>query len=428
MNKNVASQSWVVFAFDTTDGTAKTGDAAQITAKISKDHAAAGATDDVNPTEIEDGYYRFDLTQAETNANHLLLLPESSTANIQVIGVPGVIHTTPANFSAMGIESDGDLTKVNTLDGHTAQTGDAYAVVNHADYGNAKLVRSTTPANTLSVDANNKVAVPDTQKVSLGTNAPEGWINAAAVAASALNGKGDWSTHNAAAVVSALGTGSTLTACLTATGFSTHSAADVVTALGTGSTLTACLTATGFSTLTTSDIDARLSAWGKTGFALDSTTGWGGAALPTSFIASNMRGTDNAMLASSYVAPDNDGIANIYTDTQRLDGLVEDSTGDRFTAKALEQAPTGGSAPTAEAVASQVRTELTTELARIDAAISTRSTLAAAGVRTAVGMTAANLDTQLAAIATETAKIDALVPGDATNISTEGQTIISRGS
>ena len=33
----------------------------------------------------------------------------------------------------------------------TAQTGDAYAVVNHATYGNAKLVRSTTPANALDV-------------------------------------------------------------------------------------------------------------------------------------------------------------------------------------------------------------------------------------------------------------------------------------
>jgi hypothetical protein len=27
----------------------------------------------------------------------------------------------------LGVESDGDLTKVNTLDGHTAQTGDSYA-------------------------------------------------------------------------------------------------------------------------------------------------------------------------------------------------------------------------------------------------------------------------------------------------------------
>jgi hypothetical protein len=36
-------------------------------------------------------------------------------------------------------------------------------------------------------------------------------------------------------------------------------------------------------------------------------------------------------------------IGNIYTDTQRVDALIEDSTGDRFTSKALEQAPGGGS-------------------------------------------------------------------------------------
>lgn len=90
-----------------------------------------------------------------------------------------------------------------------------------------------------------------------------------------------FSTHNAADVVTALGTGATLTACLTATGFalatvctedrlarldatitsrSSHSAADVVTALGTGITLTACLTATGFAlaTVCTEDRLARL--------------------------------------------------------------------------------------------------------------------------------------------------------------------------
>lgn len=49
------------------------------------------------------------------------------------------------------------------------QTGDAYGVVNHADYGNAKLVRSTTPANTLTVGATGLVAVPDTQKVDVET-------------------------------------------------------------------------------------------------------------------------------------------------------------------------------------------------------------------------------------------------------------------
>ena len=46
-----------------------------------------------------------------------------------------------------------------------AQTGDSYAIVNHADYGNAKLVRSTTPANTLTVDASHQ-ALADVNAVS----------------------------------------------------------------------------------------------------------------------------------------------------------------------------------------------------------------------------------------------------------------------
>jgi hypothetical protein len=43
------------------------------------------------------------------------------------------------------------------------------AILAHADYGLAKLVRSTTPANTLTVDANHLVAVPVTQKVDIET-------------------------------------------------------------------------------------------------------------------------------------------------------------------------------------------------------------------------------------------------------------------
>lgn len=127
MQKNVSGQKWLVFAFDRTDNTPVTGDAANITAKIRKDYGTATATNDTNPTEIEDGYYEFDLTQAESNADVLDLLPESSTADVQVIGCPARIFTGPPNWSLLGIESDGDLTKVNALDGHTAQTGDSYA-------------------------------------------------------------------------------------------------------------------------------------------------------------------------------------------------------------------------------------------------------------------------------------------------------------
>lgn len=63
--------------------------------------------------------------------------------------------------------------------------------------------------------------------------------------------------------------------------------------------------------------------------------------------------------------------------------------------------------PSAATIASQVRTELATELARIDAAVSTRLATAgytvpldAAGTRSALGMASANLDTQLAALDT----------------------------
>jgi hypothetical protein len=66
-----------------------------------------------------------------------------------ILGIPAS-GTTPESPSAGGVKAIADT-------------------VNHADYGNAKLVRSTTPANTLSVDANHKIAVPDTQKVDVYT-------------------------------------------------------------------------------------------------------------------------------------------------------------------------------------------------------------------------------------------------------------------
>lgn len=137
MQKNVAGQKWAVFAFDRTDNTPKTGDAAAITANLRIDGAAANAVDDVHPTELENGYYIFDITQAESNGNNILICPASSTANIQVVGVPGALWTV------------------------ALQTGDAFAVVNHADHGNAQLVRSTTPANKLTVSTTNDVRAFD---------------------------------------------------------------------------------------------------------------------------------------------------------------------------------------------------------------------------------------------------------------------------
>lgn len=129
MFKNVASQKILVYAYDTAADGPKTGDAANITAYISLDCGTPAQSNDVNPTELDatnmQGFYYFDLTQAETNCDLFALSPVSATANIKL--EPISLFTTPPNFNALGIESDGDLTKVNTLDGHTPQTGDNYA-------------------------------------------------------------------------------------------------------------------------------------------------------------------------------------------------------------------------------------------------------------------------------------------------------------
>ncbi len=86
--KNVASQKIAVFAYTASTGAAKTGDAAQITAYISKDFAAGAATNDANPAEMDatnmPGWYVFDLTQAETNAEVIVLAPKSSTAGVVI--------------------------------------------------------------------------------------------------------------------------------------------------------------------------------------------------------------------------------------------------------------------------------------------------------------------------------------------------------
>lgn len=96
MQKNIASQKVLVFAWDTANNTAKSGDAANITAKISKDCGAAASTDDTNPTELDatnfPGIYYFNLTQTETNADMILIQAVSSTSRVAIL--PVIIFTT----------------------------------------------------------------------------------------------------------------------------------------------------------------------------------------------------------------------------------------------------------------------------------------------------------------------------------------------
>lgn len=111
MFKNVASQKLQVFAFDTTTGAAKTGDAANITAYVAKDYGSVTVLGDTSATEMDatnaKGWYLFDLTQGETNADNLLFTAKSTTANISIVGQ--VVYTLPPNFTAASIDSNGRL-------------------------------------------------------------------------------------------------------------------------------------------------------------------------------------------------------------------------------------------------------------------------------------------------------------------------------
>lgn len=88
MRKNVAGQTAVVRAWTRTTGVVVTGDAANITATIAKQTIAgafgsATATNDANPTHIGGGCYAFDLTQAETNADHIVIVATSATSTVE---------------------------------------------------------------------------------------------------------------------------------------------------------------------------------------------------------------------------------------------------------------------------------------------------------------------------------------------------------
>jgi hypothetical protein len=88
MLKNTAGQKAVIYAQDTVADGPKTGDAANITAMISKDGAAGVASNDLNPTEVGGGMYVFHLTQAETDCDLFLLWASSTTSGVRIDPVP----------------------------------------------------------------------------------------------------------------------------------------------------------------------------------------------------------------------------------------------------------------------------------------------------------------------------------------------------
>lgn len=374
MQKNVANQKWIVFAFDRTDNTAKTNDATNITANLRLDGGAANGVDDTNPSELEDGYYVFDITQAETNADMIVICPVSTTSNIQVIGVPGVAWTTPAAFPT--------LTKGAIIDEFETQS--------QADptgfHVNVKEISGTAQtANDNGADVN--AILVDTNELQTD------WVNGGRLDLIIDAILSDTGTTLNTHLLDIKGTGfikdtHSLPQCLTATGFSTHNAAAIwnagsralsapndykadVSSLALEATLTAMkgatfngttdslealrnrgdaawITATGFSTHSAADI------WGVGTRALTDKAGFSLAAAQQVQLntqgKSDVKGEAGTALTDIHLdhifASDYNPAAKPGVATALLNELIEDDGGvSRYTANALEQAPSGGTNP-----------------------------------------------------------------------------------
>lgn len=139
MFKNVASQKIAVFAFTPADGLPKTGDAANLTAYVSKDAGTVTVLGDTTATEMDatnaPGWYLFDLTQAETNADMLLFTGKSSTAGVKVVGQ--LIYSTPPNFSTLVINASGAIGVQSNIKKNQALAGFPFLMTDSTNHNPA---------------------------------------------------------------------------------------------------------------------------------------------------------------------------------------------------------------------------------------------------------------------------------------------------
>ena len=111
--KNTANQKLSVFAYLVASNVAATGFASFITCGYSKDGAASGQISDINPTEIGGGAYTFDITANESNADHIVFVPITSTGSIALN--PKEHYTRSATPSVNAVQIGGSTTAADNL-------------------------------------------------------------------------------------------------------------------------------------------------------------------------------------------------------------------------------------------------------------------------------------------------------------------------
>lgn len=149
IRRNLA-QRFFVYCIDTATNRLASGQAASITATISKDSGSFVATADVNPTNVSaTGYYYFDLTAAETNASSVDIVPVHSNSQYVVYAVDGE-HWTRLD------------TNVTTVNGSPVYVGD----LNFAVSAGGKMVNNVldiVPGDEYSADDDTAITFTDSR-------------------------------------------------------------------------------------------------------------------------------------------------------------------------------------------------------------------------------------------------------------------------
>lgn len=285
----VTDQYIYFVAVDSTDLKTRETGLSSFTVYRSRNGAAAAAmtTPTVNETDTTNmpGVYELlldeDMTIGSGNDSEEMVFHITATGMAPVTRAIELYRPKITAGNTLGVESDGDLTKVNTLDGHTAQTGDNYA-------------RLGAPAGA-SVSAD--IAAIEAQTDDIG---------AAGAGLTAIPWNSAWDAEVQSECTDAL------------------NAYDPPTKV---------------------ELDSGLAALNDLSAAEVNTE------------------VDTALAdihLDHLLAVDYDPASKPGTATALLNELVENDTGvSRFTANALEEAPTGGSAPTAAAIADAVWDEAT---------------------------------------------------------------------
>lgn len=156
--KNIAT--YITFPIVDADGDIVTG-ATTPDSEIdtfSDSAAPDGFTDCTNEaTEIgTTGIYYLSLAQAEMNADYIYIQVKTATSGAKtqhilirtMVGDPLNVATTD-DGGTINVTT-GKIDEVSTLTGHTAQTGDTYAIVNNGTYGNSALNTAIGTRSTLT--------------------------------------------------------------------------------------------------------------------------------------------------------------------------------------------------------------------------------------------------------------------------------------